>query len=328
MIGIMQGDDKQLTEWVYADLLRPEMERGTIAQKTFAEIKKEIRSGKAFMAMLRGSPVGYISFKDWQSGIELMTIVVDKDYRKRGLGTRLANMVLETVREMFPERKIMVLPNVNSIGIFSKLGFEVFFKLGLPEELLRACDGCPEQKQFPHCHCETMILPRANQTYVSELDFADEKSVEELAVLYCETWKEPPWNEFHWQKEQVVRDIAVEKRNDIWLVAKTNGPIIGFAAGRIVNAIDREELKGGGIALPEATAFITEIGVRPYARLCGLGRELNGLLVRHFKLIGTESIVARTKAAGAIRIFESAGFEKTPVSMPSDPDRFYWILKI
>jgi len=328
MIGIMQGYDKYLTKWVYDELLRPEMERGVIVQKTFAEIKAEIRSCKAFIAMDRGSPVGYISFKDWQNGIELMTIVVDKASRNRGLGTHLATKVLETVRQMFPERKIMVLPNANSIGIFRKLGFKEFFKLGLPEDMHSACSGCPEQRQFPNCHCVTMVLPQANQSYISELDFEDRKAVKELAALYCETWKEPPWNEFDWQADKVIRDIAVERRNDIWLMAKTNKSIVGFAAGRVVKAIDREDFDRCEIVLPEVTAFITEIGVKPDARLRGLGREMNSLLVRHFKLIGMRSIVARTKAAGAIRIFESAGFEKTNVSMLSDPERFYWILKI
>jgi len=326
MIRVMQCCTG-LAEIVYDELLRPEMQKGLIAQKTLAVITEEIRSGKAFIAMDRGSPIGYISIREWSNGIEIMSLVVDKYFRKRRIGTELIQLALKTVKRVRPGQKIMALTNVNSDNIFRRLGFQSFVKLGLPEEMRRACVGCPEDGQFPHCHCETMVLPQKDQFYVCQLNFADRKVVDELAKFYCETWKEPPWNEYFWEIEKVIADIAVNKHNDIWLIAKIFGWIVGFAAGRMATQEDVAPLVAGSVKLPHPVAFMTEIGVRPGVRLYGIGSELNRLLGKALVERGARSLIGRTKAIGAIKILARAGFEKTHVSMPGDPERFYWLLK-
>ena len=317
-----------LEEIVYNELLRPEMENGLIAPKSLAVITEEIRSGKGLTSMDRGSPIGYISIREWSSGIEIMSLVVDKDLRKRRMGTELVQLALNTVKRVRPGQKIMALTNVNSTNIFRRLGFQSFVKFGLPEEIRLACAGCPEEGRFPECHCDTVILPQKNQFYVCELNFSDSRSVRELAAFYCETWKEPPWNELFWERDAVVREIAIEKRNDVWLIAKSNGLMVGFAAGRMATANDIEPLVKGEIVLPQPIAFQTEIGVKPHARLNGVGRELNRLLGKCLVARGARSVIVRTKAAGAMKILRQAGFEQTHVSMPGDPERFYWFLKV
>jgi len=61
----------------------------------------------------------------------------------------------------------------------------------------------------------------------------DKKLLEKTARLYCEIWKEPPWNEYFWKQKEVLRDIQeqLKKEAAMLIVAVNKDKVIGFTWG-------------------------------------------------------------------------------------------------
>jgi len=54
-----------------------------------------------------------------------------------------------------------------------------------------------------------------------------------IAELYCEIWKEPPWNENFWTVERVMQDIQKEltRPNAVLFSATNDQGVVGFTWG-------------------------------------------------------------------------------------------------
>jgi N-acetylglutamate synthase-like GNAT family acetyltransferase len=309
---------------VYA-LIEPEMKAGLIAQKTKQEIAQEIKTSQAFFAFNCDGIVGYISIKIWQSCIELMTIVVDPCLRKKGIGTRLAQKAMHLVQGISKGQEIMALPNKNSAGIVHKLGFITSYKSAMPNELRQGCQGCPEEHQFPACHCDTLVWPNG-QVIIQSLDMSDTSTVQQVAQFYCQVWQEPPWLEFFWKPEKVYQQILNYQQHQYykWLVAKTSGQVVGFAASFVPYQDKISQVIPGVSYEGKAIGYAAEMAVNSELRLQGWGTKLFDLMLQDLKQSGSELVLGRTKAVGMEKILQQAGFVQTTLHMPGDPERFYW----
>jgi ribosomal protein S18 acetylase RimI-like enzyme len=163
-------------------------------------------------------------------------------------------------------------------------------------------------------------------------NFAD---VESLNQLYCEVWKEPPWEEFFWTHEIVEKyiDDTRSKPNSIWLLIKTGEQLIGFALGYEVDQVMMQEISGHSgldhlFDNKRRVFYDAEVAVLTKHRRNGLGSKLILEKVRFAKQVGCQTIVVRTKAESAKIMLTKLGFHDTMISDGSDPERTYWQLEL
>ncbi|NQT49380.1 GNAT family N-acetyltransferase [Candidatus Kuenenbacteria bacterium] len=312
------------------DMIFKENRNSLVAYKSKAELKTEFGNAQAGLLFIDGKLCGYSSFKIWQSCIEMMSLIVKKEFRNQGLGFQLRQFVLEKALKRFPEKMFLSLPNKNSINIVRKSGFVDLFKLALPLELRESCENCLEENDFPNCHCQALVFPSENQVYIQCLDYENLEDIDSLAKFYCEIWKESPWNEYFWEIESVKQDILAyrARENGVWLIAKFNGQIVGFMAYSFVNEELMKKIAGHDFLSSEfgngQVAYSAELGIMQVKRLRGLGTALFTASIADMSAEGVSTILGRTKAPGMERILQTAGFYQMEVSHPNDPGRKYW----
>jgi spore coat polysaccharide biosynthesis predicted glycosyltransferase SpsG/RimJ/RimL family protein N-acetyltransferase len=83
------------------------------------------QSRRHYLMELGGLPVGQIRF-DESSGMNSLSYSIDKDFRARGLGSRIVDLGVRRLRETspLPIRAVVRRENGPSLRIFQKLGFE------------------------------------------------------------------------------------------------------------------------------------------------------------------------------------------------------------
>lgn len=135
-------------------LVNAEMQQGNLAHKKLEEILDELTSNKSLVAFWEDQLVGYVCYRDWGIVIELMTIYVKNDFRKKGIGSQLAKAIFEKAKKESNGKKIVALVNINSGGIMQKLGFVHRDNAKIPIILRQACIGCYQENEFPNCHCQ------------------------------------------------------------------------------------------------------------------------------------------------------------------------------
>lgn len=311
-------------------MIEEENRNSLMAFKSSGELALEIKNGQAALLFVDARLVGYCSYKIWKTCVEIMSLVVKPSQRGRGFGYQLFEFAAKAALNRFPDKKLLSLLNKNSVGIARRAGFKEFYKLAMPLELRESCAGCLEEKDFPNCHCQTLSLTRDGEWRIKALAADNEDDVMELAEFYCEVWKEPPWNENFWQAEEVADKIRNDLRanNSLWLLAKINGEIIGFALGHEISSEKFFEMTrqthcaefGGGRIFYHA-----ELAIKKDFRLQGIGSELMRVLETFAVSSGCLFAVVRTKSVGAMKILENLNFQKTTVEHPGDPERKYWI---
>jgi len=157
-----------------------------------------------------------------------------------------------------------------------------------------------------------------------------------LARLYCQIWKEPPWNEDFWTVEGVMNDLEEQSQKPNAIVlATTNGnqEIIGFTSGYEINIVDISEISG----IPRETweniiggdnlFYIDEFGVKKDYRKHGVGGILVQRLLEEIAKRNIRSITLRTdiSAIPARKVYSVAGFKELPLRDVAHKDRSYWL---
>jgi ribosomal protein S18 acetylase RimI-like enzyme len=167
---------------------------------------------------------------------------------------------------------------------------------------------------------------------------ADSALLVKCAELYCEVWKEPPWNET-WSVPVVVRKLneAVYRESSVAYLAidTETGGVLGFTWGFPVSIAELAVISSSDDLCsrfrPEQKIFyLAELGVARPHRGNGLGMELSNLLIRDVRLGGQELIVLRTdlEAVVARKLYQCLGFDELPVADEKFPTRTYWSLNI
>lgn len=162
--------------------------------------------------------------------------------------------------------------------------------------------------------------------------------LEKCADLYCEVWKEPPWNEDFWKPEEVLLDIQKEIAKPFaeLLIAQDEKEIcLGFTWGYqvlkddmrfISTSCDLDYLfeKRAGIW------YIDELAVEYDWRKKGIGIKLTERLISQFKASGAEAVTLRTdeKAVAARGLYQKIGFQEMSVKDGKYSTRTYWILTL
>lgn len=147
---------REIAEQVHALTLR---EVSNMLVKSVDEILASLMEQRGFVISSQGVVVAYAALYEWQNYYEIGSVVTHPDHRRRGYAEKVAAEAIAAAR-LLGDKQIIALTNQASTPLFSKLGFEETPKTNGKPELWESCvsDKCPEQCQWPQCHCRLMIL--------------------------------------------------------------------------------------------------------------------------------------------------------------------------
>lgn len=160
--------------------------------------------------------------------------------------------------------------------------------------------------------------------------------LEQWAKLYCEVWKDAPWNEDFWKPEEVIKDFQKEMRNPdaAAFLSICDSSVVGFTHGYSVN---RQELRSiaGNSLLDQVFGdenrifYIDELGVASAYRGKRISLALSEALLRSAFASGVKIVILRTdaKANVARHVYVRLGFVELDVHDTSHIDRTYWVLR-
>lgn len=206
------------------------------------------------------------------------------------------------------------------------------------------------------------MIIKSGEVRTVSLDNITMPILSDMAKLYCEIWKEPPWNEDFWKPIDVMCDVIRETHMSqarCFMATHTrflynferynyeNGisaerpseqertSVIGFTWGYSVSREDLREISGGNLlgsifGNGKSVYYIDELGVSLNFRKYGIGKRLSTLLLEEAFSMGFRKVVLRThkEAEEAIRLYKSLGFRDLTIEDEKYPNRTYWILEI
>jgi len=179
---------------------------------------------------------------------------------------------------------------------------------------------------------------RKMKVKIEKLDVKNKKFLRKCAELYCQIWKEPPWNEDFWTVEGVIEDIKkqMERPNAVGFWALYGEEVIGFTWGYEVSKADLREISGV-VALDflfkkgSRVFYIDELGVAYLFRGRGIGERLSRNLigaVRNSCEIRRFTLRTDIKAITARNLYRKLGFRDLLIRDAAHPNRTYWFLEL
>jgi len=157
------------------------------------------------------------------------------------------------------------------------------------------------------------------------------------AELYCEIWKEPPWNEDFWKPEEVRLEIdqQLQKACAEGFLCVDNEAVKGFTWAYSVTRKEMEAICGSRrldvlFSNQHQVFYIDELAVSRFSRRQGIGESLTRAVLSELKKYGPCLITLRTdkKALAARSLYQKLGFKDLLIEDKQYPDRTYWILGI
>lgn len=173
------------------------------------------------------------------------------------------------------------------------------------------------------------ILKICNQNGNKEL-------LKKVAKLYCEIWKEPPWNEHFWKQDEVLSDILEQLNKEVAMlvVAVKKDKVVGFTWGYRVDKKTIGILSGNNLLeqlfdSSRLIFYIDELGVEQKHRMHGIGKKISKKIIDQTRKVGINCWYLRThiKAKPAQKLYRHLGFRDLKVKDGKHPDRTYWMLE-
>jgi len=162
---------------------------------------------------------------------------------------------------------------------------------------------------------------------------AGKKRRRECAKLYCEIWREPPWDEDFWDPEGALKDMDREMKRPgaVGFLALINKKVVGFTWGYAVSQDELCEIGGNALSIlfdGSKVFYVDELGVQALYRRKGIGESLSLYLINEAKK-KAEIICLRTdqRAYDARSLYAKLGFKDTGIKDQTYDDRTYLVLK-
>lgn len=177
-------------------------------------------------------------------------------------------------------------------------------------------------------------MEKAVQIMRVEFDSSKKDLLNQCAELYCQIWKEPPWNEGFWTSDQVIQDM----QNELSMPCSRcfmaiNQKVVGFTWGYSVDKEVMRKISQGSyldrlFSVQVKVYYIDELGVSTFYRGKGIGKQLTLNLVEYAKTCGHTIVTLRTdkQAVEARSVYEKLGFMEQLITDTKYTDRTYWIL--
>jgi hypothetical protein len=171
----------------YAEQICAEMEdsarkRGTgIAKRDPEYIRHKIREGKAIIALREdGAWAGFCYIETWSHGkyVANSGLIVNPEFRKAGLATRIKEVAFNLSREKYPEAKLFGLTTSSAVmKINSELGYRpvTLPELTDDEQFWKGCQSCVNydiltRMNRKHCLCVGMLYDPAEHQKAENKD--------------------------------------------------------------------------------------------------------------------------------------------------------------
>ncbi len=168
---VIQATEKHIN---YADQICEEMAesakaRGTgIAKRTPDYIVQKMLEGKAVIALHEdGTWAGFCYIETWSHGTFVANsgLIVNPQFRNRGLAKLIKRAVFDLSRQKYPDAKIFGLTTgLPVMKINSELGYEpvTYSELSQDEEFWKGCQSCVnydilKSKERKNCMCTAML---------------------------------------------------------------------------------------------------------------------------------------------------------------------------
>lgn len=314
--------------------IRVEARRKKMLAWDLATIEDSICAGHSLLAFMDDKLAGHVCVAEWRNYTEICALIVDEKYRRHGIGTRLLKEAVGLAGKLAPKKHIIILPNEKSYPISKRSGFQEKSKAYFESEIWDACSSCGEKDNFPNCHCRPMILLDDGTLEIFPITPDNLSLIRSVADLYCQIWKEPPWNENFWKPEEVVSDILLQMANEgsVFLAAKKNSEIAGFTWGYAASRETMRQICGSQILDGfyedgEKYFYVDELASRGHLRGKGIGKKISLALLGEARSAGQKKFILRTdiKAPAARNLYAHLGFRDLGIIDANYENRTYWI---
>ncbi len=163
-----QASDAKYAEYICNLIYESALKRGTgIARRSPEYIASKINGGKAIVAMDGDRLVGFSYIESWGHGDFVATsgLIVDPEYRGRGLAERIKRQTFDLARHKFPNAKLFsITTSLPVMKLNTKLGYVpvTFSELTDDEEFWAGCKGCVnydilQRNNNVRCICTGML---------------------------------------------------------------------------------------------------------------------------------------------------------------------------
>lgn len=160
--------------------------------------------------------------------------------------------------------------------------------------------------------------------------------LDKWARLYCEIWKEPPWNEDFWQPKSVAENLIKELRylNGSGYLVLDQDLVVGFTHGYSVTRDELRVIAGNSLLdilfeKHDRIFYVDELGVASSHRGQRISLKLTSALIEHARSSGIWGITLRTdvEATAARHVYRELGFIELSIHDAAHPTRTYWFLE-
>jgi len=142
--------------------------RGTgISKRPPEYIRRKMSEGKAIIALADEEVAGFCYIETWGHNkyIANSGLIVNENFRKHGLATRIKKAAFKLSRKKYPDAKLFgITTSLAVMKINSDLGYRpvTFSELTTDEEFWKGCQSCPNydiltRNQRSNCLCTAML---------------------------------------------------------------------------------------------------------------------------------------------------------------------------
>jgi len=180
-VQIANGDHTYLAESICREMEESAKARGTgIAKRSPDYLIKKMEDGKAIIATTdKGEFVGFCYIETWghEKFVANSGLIVNPEFRKTGVATKIKEKAFELSRKKYPEAKIFGLTTSLAVmKINSDLGYRpvTFSELTDDEQFWKGCSSCVNydiltRTNRKHCLCTGMLYdPKEEKVKVEE----------------------------------------------------------------------------------------------------------------------------------------------------------------
>ncbi len=183
-IGVANENHLKFAEQISELIQSSASKRGTgIAKRSPEYIKTKILEDKAIIALDGESFVGFCYIESWQNKnfVANSGLIVNPDYRGRGIAKKLKTKAFEHSRKKFPEAKLFgITTNLSVMKINSSLGYKpvTFSELTNDDEFWKGCESCVnypilQKTGRKQCLCTAMLFD--SEVHKKEMNELKEK---------------------------------------------------------------------------------------------------------------------------------------------------------